>query len=73
MTGRNGTTQRWFTVECSTGKRGYASRKDAKTARRISPQDGGKLNAYHCTECDYWHLGRLPSHVTRGYGERPRA
>lgn len=53
-------------VTCACGKRGYASRKDARRAARMGSKRG--VNAYECTHPDAppiyrWHFGHLPYQV----------
>lgn len=62
---------------CGTGKRMYASRKEAKKARgqirhkkATVGRDAQGLSAYRCDLCRHWHLGHLPYHVRRGLGGR---
>ena len=50
-------------------KRAFPSRKAARAmARRIGRDgEGRRMNAYQCGElAGYWHLGHLPSQVSRG-------
>lgn len=52
-------------VRCETsGKRGYWSRGDAKTARSRQRFEG--LHIYRCADCGRFHLGHLPLLVTSG-------
>lgn len=53
-----------------TGKRVYATRRLARTARaRICT---GPLSIYRCDACEGFHLGHLPRAVVAGVQERPR-
>lgn len=46
----------------TTGKRGYADRRAAKSARRDT--DKG-MRIYLCDDCDRFHIGHVPSWKTR--------
>lgn len=46
---------RWLGTCPATGKRRYTSKANAKKAGRTIKGRG--LSAYHCSECDMWHLG----------------
>ncbi len=57
----------WATNSCSTGKRSWVSRADAKGAANRAARGGfDKLRPYLCEECDCWHLGHLPRAVRSG-------
>lgn len=60
----------WHILICpQTGKRGFRSKKDAKTAmRRAHPN--GAMNAYRCSACRLWHYGHLPASIIRGNATR---
>lgn len=49
------------------GKIPYVSRKAARrdAHRRIVPS-GGRMRAYRCERCPYWHVGHLPDLVRTG-------
>lgn len=54
-------------VTCGCGKRGYTTRKDAKTAgRRAHP--GDHMSTYVCSASDsgYWHYGHLKGVILAG-------
>lgn len=57
-------------VTCTTcGKHVYATRKDAKTARkRLDYRKGSHLSIFQDAGCntDQWHLGTMPKGVSRG-------
>lgn len=58
-----------FAKTCEeTGKKGYTSRANAKTALRSI---GGRgMSAYRCASCDYWHVGHnggKPREFHRGW------
>lgn len=55
-----------YTMCTHTGKRGYASRKDARRARRELPKTTGHLTTYRCSVCERWHLGHPPAQVKTG-------
>lgn len=59
--------------DCPSGKKGYGSRKGAKAAMAEiahSRKHHGKLAAYNCDHCGWWHLGTMP-HWKRNGLERP--
>ncbi|MCV2395940.1 hypothetical protein OEB99_16615 [Actinotalea sp. M2MS4P-6] len=39
----------------ATGKRKFATKRDARIIRRRTAGHG--LSVYHCTACEYWHIG----------------
>lgn len=49
---------------CACGKRGFASRREAKRVGRTL-RSGGRLDTYRCTLTDsgLFHLGHLPAAV----------
>lgn len=51
----------------SCGKIPYLSRKDARrdSHRRVVPA-AGRMRAYRCENCPYWHVGHLPWLVRKG-------
>ena len=51
---------------CPTGKRGYATRREARAMRRHHP--GSSRRAYKCPACGHWHLGRLTQSTKHGEG-----
>ncbi len=53
---------------CPTGKRGYATRRDARAMRRHHP--GAPRRAYKCRACGHWHLGRLTQDAKHGQADR---
>ena len=59
---------RWFATTCSTGKRGYATKAEArKVARRRRKEGDERLMApYVCQECSHIHLGHLPKVIKQG-------
>lgn len=50
---------------CSTGKVGFSTRKQARSARRKVPT-GDPLGVYRCPECTRFHLGHRPQQVRNG-------
>lgn len=59
----------WVTCP-STGKRGYATRGDARTAARQTVK-GAELDTYQCRAgCGRWHVGHLPRDVAEGKRDR---
>lgn len=55
----------WLPRSCE--KIPYRTRKDARrdAHRRIVPA-GGRMRAYRCERCPYWHVGHLPEMVRKG-------
>ena len=55
----------WLARSCE--KIPYLCRKDARrdAHRRIVPA-GGRMRAYRCERCPYWHVGHLPHLVRTG-------
>lgn len=52
---------------CPSGKRTYDKKSAVTQANREARRTGGKkLRAYHCPECNHWHLGRNAEYKT-GY------
>lgn len=49
----------------TTGKRAYCNKKQAKAARRRTP-NGHRLNIYRCEHCGFLHLGHMPTVVRSG-------
>jgi len=57
----------YFHNNCSTGKRSYFERCNAKVAARLVAKNGhGNLRPYVCNECHEWHIGHNPSFIIRG-------
>lgn len=57
----------WFYPACSTKKRGYYGRADARAAAKATPNRGKlRLTAYLCEECGFWHIGHIPTQVKNG-------
>lgn len=57
----------WATNGCSSGKRAWMGRADAKSAANQAARNGlDKLRPYQCPECGLWHIGHLPQAVLRG-------
>lgn len=53
--------------ECPrSGKVGYLSRADAKRVAKRQKHRTGRMRAYSCESCGWWHVGHLPSVVVRG-------
>lgn len=62
-----GFADNWIMPKCTSGKRGYLSRADAKASVRRKRKELGRMNAYSC-ECGYWHLGhRSTAYLTGKY------
>lgn len=58
---------RWVSSPCSTGKRGYLDRDDAKKVTRAMAKSGKPgTRPYLCSECQHWHTGNIPVAVRRG-------
>lgn len=53
-----------FAVCEATGKRGYYSKRDARTARARHP--ASKLSLYRCEACGNFHIGHLAPNVCVG-------
>jgi hypothetical protein len=54
----------------ATGKKSYLSRRDAKkVAKRVYP-GGEHMSSYRCSECGFWHNGRMPKLVRDGRVDR---
>lgn len=54
-------------ADCAvSGKRGYATRREAKTARQQLPTKFKRLRVYRCGDCGSFHLGHLPLVVLTG-------
>lgn len=49
---------------CPTKKMGYASRRDAKQARKRLPQQD--LHVFPCPHCPHFHLGAMPPWALAG-------
>lgn len=60
----------YSTGNCSTGKREYVSKADARLALKRMRGTTGHLDAYLCRGCDRWHVGHLPKMVIRGDATR---
>lgn len=57
----------WGTNSCSTGKRSWQSRTDAKSyAKMLGRQGKPGMNAFRCEECGLFHIGHLPYAVRTG-------
>lgn len=57
----------WGTNSCSTGKRAWQSRRDAKDAANLLARQGKPgMNAFRCDECKLFHIGHLPHAVRMG-------
>lgn len=59
-----------FAPRCPANKVGFLRKKDA---RKFADQRGlPDLRAYRCNhrDCDYWHLGHLPTIVVAGVLDR---
>jgi rubrerythrin len=48
------------------GKVRYLTRNDARGARKRMRNVKGKLNAYVCAYCGFYHLGHMPKAVRNG-------
>lgn len=59
------TDDEWLSRSCE--KIPYLCRKEARrdAHRRIVPA-GGRMRAYRCERCPYWHVGHLPHLVRTG-------
>lgn len=55
MTGFNRESRNWSTCEQCGGKRGFTTRKGAKTALRSHPDEG--LKVYRCPHSNRYHIG----------------
>lgn len=56
--------------ECSlTGKVGFVSRADARRVVKRERHVLGRMRAYLCDGCGWWHVGHLPRAVVRGSRE----
>lgn len=59
-----------YVTGCPTGKRSYESKAIAKTAKRQLVGHGVTgargMNAYHCDQCDLYHLGHLHAATRKG-------
>lgn len=61
----------WATSRCSTGKRGWPTRRGAKDANRLYKRQGADLmSPYFHEECQTWHIGHLPAVVKAGIVSR---
>jgi len=57
----------WGHNSCSSGKRAWQTRRDAKTAASMAGRNGMPgMSAYCCAECDLFHIGHLPAAVRTG-------
>ena len=66
MKKRQGKPQ-WVTNDCSSGKRAYVSRADARQVAGSRRRRGvARLSVYQCEECEHFHIGHLPIPVVRG-------
>lgn len=54
-----------WTTCATTGKRGYETRKLARTARRQA-RPTNEMNIYTCHACGLYHVGHMPDEVRRG-------
>ena len=62
----------WLTNDCSSGKRAFNTRADARAvASRRRRKGVPRLSVYLCEECQKYHMGHLPRPVVRG--EVPRS
>jgi len=43
-----------------TSKAVYLTRREARSTGRHGRGQDGSLRAYHCRNCDQWHLGHRP-------------
>ena len=61
----------WVTNGCSSGKRAFRQRKDAKKVAGQMRRDGSRgMSVYLCAECEQFHIGHMPKEALRG--EMPR-
>lgn len=59
--------QSWATNSCSSGKRAWQGRADAKSyAKMLGRQGKPGMNAYRCDDCGLFHIGHLPTAVRAG-------
>lgn len=66
MTGHS-SRARWVINGCSSGKRAYESRNDAKKVAGQKRRRGqARMSVYLCAECGKFHIGHLPLPVLRG-------
>jgi hypothetical protein len=57
---------------CSTGKHRYATKDHAKrVAKRLRGR--GRMGAYRCQVCGWWHIGHLRPDVVAGDTSRAEA
>lgn len=57
----------WATSTCSTGKRTWARRADAREYANRNHRGGhDRLSPYRCDECGLFHVGHLPRAVLAG-------
>lgn len=57
----------WTTNDCSSQKRCYRSRKDAKKVAGRKRRRGEKgMSVYKCEECGQIHIGHMPGKALRG-------
>lgn len=49
---------------CDCGKRSYATRNDARAARRRTGSSG--LSTYRCKASGHWHIGHSPIPLKHG-------
>ena len=49
----------------------FESRREARSLARNGRRSNGQLDAYHCQNCSYWHLGHNRSPKSRRAKSRP--
>ena len=50
---------------CPSGKVQFATRKQARRGAKFRASLG-RVSAYKCGQCAFWHLGHLPERVRNG-------
>lgn len=57
----------FVTGVCRSGKKAFWTKAGARALVRVLRAEGDKgVRAYHCPDCDYFHVGHLPYVVRRG-------